>query len=503
MEKKYSDFMDEITSDELHNRLIQYGLFSETLPPVFTAEPFLEYCKTREKSFNQKKWHDYITYEYIRNNNIPRNIGIPTPMAHELLCKCLSENWDKIRKYFRDKTSDQEKIISQIHIRKMKETDSLFVMNYTNWKTNSTPEPDIFIGKKYKICADISQCYSSIYTHAIPWALTGNKKSKDTIKKRDLWYNRIDEVTRNSKNGETHGILVGPHTSHIISEIILCAIDYNLYKKYKNYIRSIDDYICYTETREEAEQFLIDLNRELQEFDLSINRKKVTIKELPSRVKEKWVNKVHNQKTLLKCKSNVDYKDVQVYIDYITKLVNENSDNTAILNYAIKILKDCNLTTNAKEYLVKSVMSLALIYPYLVPLLYEHIFELYKTREVKIGEYTNMIYNKYISKNNFEACSYALLYALNSNSKLKNFDLNLIISSKDCILLLMALIYCKKINCSSGVKQLKEYARELIKCDEMDQYWLFIYECLSFSELKDDWKDMKKSDVSFLKESYR
>lgn len=156
MEKKYSGFMDEITPDELYDRLIQYGLFSENLPPVFTVEPFLEYCKTKKQSFNQKKWHGYITYEYIRNNSIPRNIGIPTPMSHELLCKCLSENWGKITKHFRDKTSDQEKIISRVHIRKMKKTDSLFSMNYRDWKTNSTPEPDILIGEKYKVCSDIS-----------------------------------------------------------------------------------------------------------------------------------------------------------------------------------------------------------------------------------------------------------------------------------------------------------------------------------------------------------
>lgn len=146
-------------------------------------------------------------------------------------------------------------------------------------------------------------------------------------------------MTRNPKNGETHGILVGPHTSHILSEIILCEVDFNLYKKYKNYIRHLDDYVCYTETREEAEQFLIDLNRELRKFDLSINRQKVTIEELPVGVDNEWINKIHNHKTLLKCKGYIDYKDIRAYIDYITKLTNGNSDNVAILNYAIKVLK--------------------------------------------------------------------------------------------------------------------------------------------------------------------
>ena len=46
-------------------------------------------------------------------------------------------------------------------------------MNYSNWKTDGTPEPDLLIGKKYIVKADISTCFPSIYTHSIPWALVG------------------------------------------------------------------------------------------------------------------------------------------------------------------------------------------------------------------------------------------------------------------------------------------------------------------------------------------
>lgn len=36
----YADCMNEITADELYDRLIKYGLFSEKLPPVFDGELF-------------------------------------------------------------------------------------------------------------------------------------------------------------------------------------------------------------------------------------------------------------------------------------------------------------------------------------------------------------------------------------------------------------------------------------------------------------------------------
>ena len=120
MSKSYYEFMSEITSEELYDRLVQYGMFSEKLPPILTADPFLNYCKNiRVQSF-QDRWYGYVTYENMRNINIPRNIGIPTPMGHELLCKCLRDNWDKITEHFKEKTIGQSIKISRIHIRKMR-----------------------------------------------------------------------------------------------------------------------------------------------------------------------------------------------------------------------------------------------------------------------------------------------------------------------------------------------------------------------------------------------
>ena len=504
MEKTYYDFMNEISENELYDRLVQYGMFSEKLPPVLSSELFLDFCKTKRNQSFADRWYGYVSYENIRNNNIPRNIGIPTPMGHELLCKCLSDNWDKIVDYFKVKTSNQPRIISRIHIRKMQDTDALFKMNYKNWRLDGTPEPDIYMGKKYMVHADISKCYPSIYTHAIPWALVGKTEAKNHVHDEHLWYNQIDHFAQYSKNGETHGLLIGPHTSNILSEIILCAIDEKLIKKYHYYIRNIDDYICYTDSREEAEQFIRDLNRELREFDLLMNHKKTEILELPLCVVETWIHKIQNQTSMLqRNKDYVDYKEVQAYIDFTIRLLNKNDDNQSILYYAIKAIKKFNLTSNAKTYLVKSMVSLSLLYPYLVPVLDKYVFEPYKVEQGLIGQYANLIFDKYVSQNNFEACSYAILYAVNVGAELKNFNIDVIINSKDCILLLLSLIYCKKRGWRSGEAKLKKAAKSLMDNNEMDQYWLFIYECLGSGSFKDEWSAMKKAKVSFLKPEFR
>lgn len=223
--------MSEIKADELYDRLVSYGMFSEKLPSIFTGDLFLNYCKNICKQSFSDEWRGYINYESMRNTNIPRNIGIPTPMGHELLCKTLMKHWTKLTKYFETKTKGQPRIISRIHIRKIQDTKALFLMNYKNWIDDGTPEPDIYLGKRYMIHTDISKCYPSIYTHAIPWALVGKDVAKNNIGKYKEWYNQIDHFAQISKNGETHGLLIGPHTSNILSEIILCAIDKELSKK--------------------------------------------------------------------------------------------------------------------------------------------------------------------------------------------------------------------------------------------------------------------------------
>jgi len=45
MEKKYTEYLDEITADELYEGLLGYGMFANRLPPVFTSVPFFDYCQ--------------------------------------------------------------------------------------------------------------------------------------------------------------------------------------------------------------------------------------------------------------------------------------------------------------------------------------------------------------------------------------------------------------------------------------------------------------------------
>lgn len=501
MSKTYSDFIDEISADELYDRLLLHGLFSEKLPPIFDCATFLAYCKTQNLSTNER-WHPFVVFDSMRNINIPRPIGIPTPFAHERICSVLKENWDTIKAYFRKMTSGNSYIVSRIHIRKMNETDSLFKMNYGNWKTDGTPEPDISLGKKYLIHADISKCFPSIYSHALAWAIATKSVAKTTVHDNSKWYNELDLAVRNSTNGETHGILIGPHTSNILSEIILCRIDSTLSNRWE-YVRNIDDYSCYVNSKDEADMFLIELNSALREYGLSLNHKKTQIQELPVAAIEQWTHQIQDKTVYLeKFHPYVDYREAQAVLDFCIELMSKNKDNASILFYGIKILQKHRLSPNAKQYVAKTVTSLALNLPYLVPLLDQFVYEPYKIERSTIGEYINLIFKRYLPKNYFEAVAYALYYAVKYDVVISAFDVNEIIKKNDCILSLCCLIYCRHYNLRKSLDALKKYAKKL-ECEEMDSYWPFTYECLGVGLLHKGWKTLKKEHVSFLKAEYK
>ena len=402
--------MNELTSDEVYKGLLSKGLFSEKLPPAFTSEAFYDYCVASNPIFADKG-HQYVYYENMRNINIARPLGIPVPMVYQKLCKFISDNWNVIQSYFTQVTGNQTHKVSRIHIRKMYGTDAIFKMNYDNWRDDGSPENELLYDKNYIVSADISKCFPSIYTHSLSWALAGKPVAKANKANKSLWYNQIDHLTQINKDMETHGLIIGPHVSNVLSEIILCAIDKELVDEGWQYIRNIDDYMCLVSNESDAERFLVDLQNELKKFDLSLNHKKTSISKLPIAMTEQWIRKI-NSISLLTSYRKVNYKNCQTYLDFAIEIADKENGNAAVLNYAIKTLSGMPLTDNAKEYEKKIVFHLCVIYPYLVPLLDDYVFAQCNVTKNEIAKLSQTLFDKGISNKHYEQASYAVFFAV-------------------------------------------------------------------------------------------
>ena len=504
MDKKYSEYLDEITANELYEGLLGYGMFANKLPPIFTSVPFFNYCQANNPAYSDKDWHDYVYYSSMRNVNIPRAFGIPTPMKYQRLCLTIRDNWDSLKQHFHQQTDHQEYRVSRIHIRKLYGKKELFEMNYKNWRVDGNPETGLLFLKpqgasKYIVKADISTCFHSIYSHSLPWALVGKDVAKANCKDDTLWYNKIDAACSTLKNGETHGLLIGPFASNLLSEVILTVVDKKLYDKGYRYYRNIDDYECYVESYERAQCFLHDLEEALREFDLPLNHKKTAIHPLPVAMAEKWIHKLNS--FLAITKDEVNYTEVNAYLDLALSLATD-SGNSAVLNYAIKTLAGKKLTANAKKLAAQRIMHMSDVFPYLVQLMEDSVFAPFGVGQPEIKAYADALYADSMASHNYEAISYAVYFSLKHSFTLDELDINWVIERGDCVLLLMTWLYYLKANHGNAnatqLKPLKKEAKRLKDAD-MDRYWLFCYEALSFGNLKGEWRQLKQAGVSFVK----
>lgn len=499
----YGDIMiinpyDNLDKNEIFKGLLAYGLFSEKLPPIFSGASFYEYCvKENTDGFNNNS-HNYVQFESIRNNNVPRQLGVPNPIAYYHLCKCISDNWVDLKTYFKNKISHFDYKVSRVTIRKMQNQEAIFKMNYHNWRLDGEPVLDLMLGKKYEVEADISTCFPSIYTHSIPWAILGKAEAKKNTRSTNM-ANEIDRTCRNIKNQETKGLLIGPHASNILSEIILCDIDCKLYAKGWKYLRYIDDYKCYVDSEEQGKKFLKDLQKYLRGYELILNAKKTNIIRLPKCQETEWIREIRSYDFATRC--DIDYRYVQVYLDKLLRLYDDSNGNASVFLFAIKqLMTDDNLSkmsTNAKIYCEKVFMHYAFIYPYLIPCVEEYIFQKLEVPEERIKNYVNLFWREAETCDNVEGMYYVIFWALKHNVLFENFCLDNILDKCNCILNVLAWIYCQSFKMKDNMRKLKEYAEELSK-DAFDENWLFVYEVLSVNSLSNEWKKLKEKKVSFL-----
>lgn len=505
--KKYIDYKNEISAADLYDGLVGYGLFAEKIPNFLTSIDFLLFTKTLTFPVNEKP-KDYIRYSSMRNINIPRPMAIPEPFAYSNQAKCLADNWDKLKNHFNDKTKDDSFKISRIHLRKLENRQVLFEMNYKNFTKDGDPEQDIVIKSKFIAIADISNCFPSIYSHSISWALVGKNTAKSKSKPADKneWFNQIDLNTRNLKHGETNGALIGPHSSNLISEIILVTVDNGLTKQGFKYIRNIDDYTCYVDTYEEADRFFLSLSEELKKYELALNGKKSKIIPLPLASVKNWVTKLNHfnftNTYIVNFKEAIRVKELKGFIDFAIELMLDEDSDASILNYAIKNLSNKHLDNNAKDYYIKQIHHLVLLYPYLINLLESKVFEPHKIDKEIIKKMAKDIYELGCKRKIYEACSYAIYWAIKYD-----FDLGIStikhdsISSLDCIFLMISFLYDKKNNKKSYLKEYKDLSK-ILKKDDFDRYWLYIYETLPWTELTENYRIMKKNGLTFIKPEF-
>ena len=551
----YKDLLD---LKYVYDALLGHGLFFDALPPCFTSESLLadnvekdileiEEIRNKNKKNNKDySYHACIQYASSRHKNIPRQFAIPHPESYMHLCQIIKENWEEINLHI-GKANPK---FNHCHVRRIIGKPHIFEMSYEGVEKDIKEDKDIeySIGASLIVQADIATCFPSIYSHSIPWAIRGKNNAKKT---RDHWSDEIDARVRNIKDKQTNGLLIGPHASNIISEIILTQIDVKLRKAgYEKVIRNIDDYVFYAVDEKNAQEFLKDLENFLKEYELLLNPKKVKILPYEKYLLEGWKLKLYRHRFTFPSKSDISFTAINSYINYALELAHENNDY-ATLKYIIKVIANKTLSHRARNLYVKKILSIVLLYPYLLPVLEPCVLKNFcKTEDTDtwrnfLFNFLPSLFTKALAKNITDALAFCFYYGIRYNfdfihdpsskyeighkTDCKNPECDLsnpckhciskitwikdMLEINDCVSMLLAWKFCKTHKLINIENYFNKHAHAIVKDAKdgnkrkVDRFWLFVYEVLDIESLTEyeSWtRDksllvMKEHNISFLK----
>lgn len=289
-----------------------------------------------EKQIGEKKLYEIeadkpndcenVNYKFLTNkdgNFAWRPLQIINPAIYICLVNRMTEteNWDFIKKRFKQ-FQKNERI-------KCYSLPQLFDESGNQLKTDTSKnilywwqeieQQSIALALKYNcvLMTDITDCYGSIYTHSIGWALHGKEEARKhrNVKPPTLIGCIIDDIIQSMSYRQTNGIPQGSVLMDFIAEMVLGYADYQLAQKIdilkKNreidyeILRYRDDYRIFASSQEDAVRVAKLLSEVLSDLNLKLNPQKTTvsnnvIRDVIKTDKLYWNEVKHEEKTLQK-----------------------------------------------------------------------------------------------------------------------------------------------------------------------------------------------------------
>ena len=243
------------------------------------------------KSESAKKF-DNVNYKIIANKDglyAWRPLQLIHPVLYVQLVKSITEknNWELICNRFKEFQKNEKIKCASIPVVSTNSQQTQKSKQVLNWWTE-VEQTSLAKSLDFSclFMTDITDCYSSIYTHSIPWALHNKafiKKNKKNKRADHLIGNIIDNLIMDMSYGQTNGIPQGSMLMDFISEMVLGYADLLLSEELekadiKDYyiIRYRDDYRIFTNNQQSGMKIIRYLTEILIEFGLKLNSTKTT-----------------------------------------------------------------------------------------------------------------------------------------------------------------------------------------------------------------------------------
>ncbi|HEX7483695.1 MAG TPA: RNA-directed DNA polymerase [Candidatus Saccharimonadales bacterium] len=236
-----------------------------------------------------KKYPGYefnVNHQIIvnKNSNLSwRPLEITHPVLYVALVHLLTEedNWNIIISRFNElKCSDIE--VASIPPGKSLNRKTNKAEQITKWWENGE-QRSVELGLEYNYVSetDIADCYSSIYTHAISWAMHTREVAFKKQRDDSLLGNQIDKILMNMHHRQTNGIPQGSMLYDLLAELLLAYADTLICETIKEkgieaykIVRYRDDYKIFTKRADDGKSILRIISDQLVDLGLRPNANK-------------------------------------------------------------------------------------------------------------------------------------------------------------------------------------------------------------------------------------
>lgn len=287
-----------------------YGKSDSFYFKVFNMESFSEYLRGHDLK-NFFKYEKSISTEPVYFS-IPKNINSRRQYKMPNLYSYMALNYYMC---------DQKKEFVDVFVSNKFSTSKFFNQLNFDYSTTQEISQTLLYGGVKKLYLDLSNFYHTLYTHSIPWMITGKAEAKKD--RKNGFANTLDKLITSCQYDETHGIPTGNLLSRIIAELYMCHFDKRMENNNFIYTRYVDDVVFPFTLEAEKEDFLKEFSLICRENNLLVNDNKTRVDNFPFINKSSKSNIFSFFENLtLKNSDEKWIKEISNFIDYC---INEES----------------------------------------------------------------------------------------------------------------------------------------------------------------------------------
>jgi RNA-directed DNA polymerase len=250
-------------------RYITFGPLLSKISTILDEKQLSDFQVTRPRD------RDDLNHVIV-NNKDGRYAWRPIKLVHPALYVSLTHtvaeesNWSDICSRFKGHSVNPNIRCLSLPVESLTDEQDKAEQILNWWWEVEQQSIELALDYEYMIQSDVADCYGSIYTHAIPWALHTKPVAKTKRNDKGLVGNLLDWHLQDMSNGQTNGIPQGSVLMDFIAELVLGYADQVLTRRLESLsvddfriLRYRDDYRIFVNNPQNGEAILKALTEEL------------------------------------------------------------------------------------------------------------------------------------------------------------------------------------------------------------------------------------------------